>query len=46
VTGNEVRIGSYPAGQTVNLGQYFSSQAFKIVGANVRPAYVYIPQDL
>ena len=46
VTGNEVRIGDYPAGQTVNLGGYFSSQAFKIVGANVPPAYVYIPQDL
>jgi hypothetical protein len=43
VTGNEVKVGSFPAGQTVNLGGYWNSQAFKIVGAGVPPAYVYIP---
>ena len=42
VTGNEVKIGSFPAGQTVNLGGYWHSQAFKIVGAGVPPAYVYV----
>jgi len=42
VTGNEVRVGSFPAGQTVNLGGYWQSQKFAIVGAGVPPAYVYI----
>ena len=45
VTANEVRVGNFPAGQTVNLGEYFAPQAFKIKGANVPPAYVYIPQE-
>ena len=46
VTGNEIRIGTYPAGQTVNLGNFWRSQKFTIVGAGVPPAYVYIPADL
>ncbi|MBK1645503.1 hypothetical protein CKO25_12785 [Thiocapsa imhoffii] len=46
VTGNEVKIGDFPAGQTVSLGQLFGSNAIKVVGANVPPAYVYIPRDL
>jgi hypothetical protein len=45
VTGNEVRVGTFPAGQTVNLGGYWSSQKFAIVGAGVPPVYVYIPSD-
>jgi len=43
VTGNQIRVGTYPAGQTVNLGGYYDSQRFDIVGAHVAPAYVYIP---
>jgi hypothetical protein len=46
VTGNEVKIGDFPAGQTVSLGSLFGSNAIKIVGADVPPAYVYIPQDM
>lgn len=46
VTGNEVLIGTYPAGQAVNLGNYFESQAFEVKGAGVKKAYVYIPQDM
>jgi len=46
VTGNEVRVGTFPAGQTVNLGGYWSSQKFAIVGAGVPPAYVYVPSDM
>ena len=46
VTGNEVRVGTFPAGQTVNLGGYWNSQKFAIVGAGVKPAYVYVPSDL
>jgi hypothetical protein len=44
VTGNEVTIGTYPAGETVNLGNYYQSQAFAIKGAAVPKAYVYIDQ--
>jgi len=43
VTGNQVRVGSYPAGRTADLGEMFSSQAFAIVGMDVPKAYVYIP---
>jgi hypothetical protein len=46
VTGNEIRIGTYPAGQTVNLGNFWQSQKFAIVGAGVPPAYVYIPTEM
>lgn len=46
VTGNEVRIGTYPAGQAVNLGNYFESQAIAIKGAGVKKAYVYIPEEM
>ncbi|WP_295455845.1 hypothetical protein [uncultured Thiodictyon sp.] len=45
VTGNEVRVGTFPAGQTVALGGYWQSQKFAIVGAGVPPVYVYIPAD-
>lgn len=45
VTANEVRVGTYPAGQTVNLGNFWQSQKFTIVGAGVPPAYVYIPAE-
>ncbi len=46
VTGNEVRVGTFPAGQTVNLGGYWHSQKFAIVGAGVKPAYVYVPAGM
>ncbi len=45
VTGNQVRVGTYPAGRTVNLGGYYESQKFVIVGAKVAPAYVYVPNQ-
>ncbi|MCO5760630.1 MAG: hypothetical protein EP309_09765 [Gammaproteobacteria bacterium] len=45
VTGNQVKIGTYPAGQTVNLGSYWNTQRFDIVGANVPATYVYIPRQ-
>jgi hypothetical protein len=44
VTGNSVTIGTYPAGETVNLGNYFESQALEVIGACVPKAYVYIDQ--
>lgn len=46
VTGNEIKIGTYPAGEAVNLGNYFESQSFAIKGAGVKKAYVYIPNEM
>jgi hypothetical protein len=43
VTGNEVRVGTYPAGQTAFLGSFWNSQAFQIRGMDVPKAYAYIP---
>jgi hypothetical protein len=43
VTANEVSLGAFPAGQRVAIGSFFESNAIKIPGAGVPPAYVYIP---
>ena len=43
VTANETRVGTYPAGQVVNLGSFWNSQAFQIKGINVPKAYAWIP---
>lgn len=43
VTANEVRVGTFPAGQTAFLGSFWESQAFAIKGMNVPKAYAYIP---
>jgi hypothetical protein len=40
------RHGDFPAGETVSLGNLFESNAIKVVGADVPPAYVYLPRDL
>ena len=42
VTGNEVSLGTFPAGQTVNIGSFWQSQAIEVKGAGVPKAYVYI----
>jgi hypothetical protein len=46
VTANEVRVGTYPAGQPADLGNFFESQAFAIKGAGVKKAYVYIADEM
>ncbi|WP_295541682.1 hypothetical protein [uncultured Thiohalocapsa sp.] len=43
VTGNEITLGTYPAGKTVDLGNYYEPQAIEIVGAGVPRAFVYLP---
>ena len=43
VTGNQVSLGTYPAGQTVNIGSFWQSQAIEVKGADVPTASVYIP---
>ena len=45
VTGNETKIGDFPAGETVSLGNLWKSNAIKVVGADVPTAYVYIPSQ-
>ena len=45
VTGNETKIGDFPAGQIVSLGSFWESNAIKVFGANVPAAYVYIPSQ-
>jgi hypothetical protein len=45
ITANEVKVGTYPAGQVVSLGSFWQSQAFEIKGANVPRAYAYIPNQ-
>jgi len=39
------RVGEYPAGETVNLGSFWSDQAFTIKGMDVPKAYAYIPNQ-
>lgn len=43
VTGNEVSLGTYPAGKTARIGSFWQSQAIEIKGAGVPKTYVYIP---
>ena len=43
VTGNQITLGTYPAGKTVNLGDFYAPQAIEIVGAGVPRAFVYLP---
>jgi hypothetical protein len=43
VTGNQITLGTYPAGRTVDLGNYYEPQAIEIVGAGVPRAFVYLP---
>jgi hypothetical protein len=43
VRGNEVDFGRYPAGETVNLGDFYDPVAIEVVGAQVPKAYVYVP---
>jgi hypothetical protein len=45
VTANQVKVGTFPAGQTVSLGSFWSSQAIQIQGMNAAKAYAYIPRQ-
>lgn len=42
VTANEVSVGTYPAGETANIGSFYQSQGIEIKGAGVPKTYVYI----
>jgi hypothetical protein len=45
VTANEATVGQFPAGETVELGSYWQSQAIEIKGLDVPKAYAYIPNQ-
>jgi hypothetical protein len=39
VTGNEITLGTYPAGQNAAPGDFWNSQAFQIRGMKVPKVY-------
>jgi hypothetical protein len=43
VTGNQVRIGEFPAGKKVTLGSFFESNAIRVAGTDTPITYVYVP---
>jgi hypothetical protein len=43
VTANRVKVGAYPAGQTVSVGSFYETQAIRVEKPGVPPAYVYVP---
>jgi hypothetical protein len=45
MSSSDGRIGEYPAGETVKLGSFWSTQAFRIEGMDVPKAYAYIPNQ-
>jgi hypothetical protein len=45
VTGNELKVGTYPAGQEAAPGSFWKTQVFQIRGIDVPDTYAYIPQD-
>jgi hypothetical protein len=42
VTGNQVLIGEFPAGERIHLGSFWDSQYFDVVGMDVPRAYVFM----
>ncbi len=46
VTSNQIRIGMFPAGETVVLGRFYEPQVIRIEKAGVPNAYVYIPTSI
>lgn len=45
MSSSDGRVGEYPAGETVKLGSFWSTQAFEIKGMDVPKAYAYIPNQ-
>jgi hypothetical protein len=45
MSSSDGRIGEYPAGETVKLGSFWNSQAFRIEGMDVPKAHAYIPSE-
>ncbi len=45
MSSSDGRVGDYPAGKTVKLGSFWSTQAFTIEGMDAPKAYAYIPDQ-
>lgn len=45
LTGTGFTIGEYPAGETVLIGGIFDNTAIHVQGADVPPAFVYVPSS-
>lgn len=43
VTANQVKVGDFPAGETVSLGSFFEPNAIKLPGTSVPHTYIYVP---
>jgi len=44
VTISHIDVGEFPAGKTVSLGGFFESKAIRVVGSDLPPAYIYVPE--
>jgi len=42
VMSDTMSLGTYPAGQTVTLGQFYHGHTFRVTGADVPPAYYHV----
>ena len=42
VLSDTMSIGTFPAGETVNLGQFYNSHEFTVKGTDAAPAYFYV----
>jgi hypothetical protein len=45
VTGNQLDIGTFPAGQEAALGSFWETQVFQIQGMDVPDTHAFIPND-
>ncbi len=43
VTGNQVKLGVFPAGQNADLGGLWESQVIEIKGMDAPKTYIYVP---
>ena len=42
VLSDTMSIGTFPAGETANLGQFYNSHEFTVKGTDAAPAYFYV----
>lgn len=44
--GTAYTIGDYPAGETAMIGSFFESSVIRVEGADVPPAFIYVPTSV
>jgi hypothetical protein len=45
VTIAHIAAGEYPAGSMADLGSFYESRAVRVMGVDVPPTYVYVPES-